>query len=136
MKRILLILLLCIPICLQAQKTVTTDQAKDYADKGTTVTVCGLVVGIHYADKSNGKPTFVNLDKSYPNQVFTILIWGEDLSKFPVQPSGWQGKKVCATGTVTQYRNIPEIVAKSPQQITFRGRKRAIIRENKCAQKP
>jgi hypothetical protein len=33
-------------------------------------------------DKQQGSPTFVNLDKPYPNQPFTILIWGKNLPKF------------------------------------------------------
>lgn len=73
-----------------------------------------------YAVGSRGTPTFLNLDKPYPNQVFTILIWGEDLAKFSPKPSAWEGKRVCATGAIASYRGSPEIVAKSPGQITVR----------------
>ncbi len=33
-------------------------------------------------DQAKGQPTFINLDGSYPNQVFTIVIWGENSHKF------------------------------------------------------
>jgi hypothetical protein len=35
-----------------------------------------------YAERTRGRPTFLNLDKPYPEQVFTILIWGESRAKF------------------------------------------------------
>ena len=66
---------------------------------------------------SRSSPTFVNLDKPYPNLVFTVLIWGEDLAKFNPGPFTWDGKRVCATGMITSYRGSPEIVVKSPAQI-------------------
>ncbi len=97
---------------------LTADQAKNHV--GENATVCGVVASTHYARGSRGNPTFVNLDKPYPNQVFTILIWGEDLAKFSPKPSTWDGKRVCVTGVITSYRGSPEIVAKTPEQITVR----------------
>src|SRR5215813_3853660 len=96
-------------------QTLTASQAKDHV--GEKATVCGVVASTRYAAQSKGAPTFVNLDKPYPNQVFTILIWGEDLPKFSTRPSGWEAKRVCATGAISSYRGIPEIVVKSPDQI-------------------
>jgi len=130
MKRIkaaLLAVIFFIPSFVQAStlgatvggKTLTASEAKDHV--GEKATVCGTVASARYAAQSKGEPTFVNLDKPYPNQVFTILIWGEDLPKFSLKPSTWQGKHVCATGTITSYRGVPEIVAKSPDQIAFPG---------------
>lgn len=96
---------------------LTAHQAKDHV--GEKATVCGNVAGVHTATTSKGSPTFINLDERYPRQVFTILIWGEDLNKFTPAPSGWDGKKVCATGTISSYRGVPEIVAKDAAQISF-----------------
>jgi DNA/RNA endonuclease YhcR with UshA esterase domain len=95
--------------------TLTADEAKNHI--GENATVCGVVVSTHSARGSKGSPTFVNLDKAYPSQAFTILIWGEDLPKFSPKPSMWEGKRVCATGSITSYRGSPEIVAKTPEQI-------------------
>jgi len=99
-----------------AANKLTADQAKNHI--GENATVCGTVASIHYAAGSRGAPTFVNLEKRYPNEIFTILIWGEDLAKFSTKPSTWDGKRVCATGTINSYRGTPEIVAKSQDQIT------------------
>lgn len=114
-----LLLLLCLLVGLKsatAWSSLTADQAKNHI--GENATVCGIVASSHYAGNSRGTPTFVNLEKPYPNQVFTILIWGEDLPKFSPRPNTWEGKRVCATGAITSYRGSPEIVAKSADQIT------------------
>jgi DNA/RNA endonuclease YhcR with UshA esterase domain len=112
----LLVLLLCVAWAVAAN-TLTSDQAKNHI--GENATVCGVVASTHYAAESRGAPTFVNLDKPYPNQVFTILIWGEDLAKFSPKPATWDGKRVCATGVITSYRGSPEIVVKAASQIVL-----------------
>ncbi len=114
---LLLYLALFAPLFVQAaDKTLTAAEAKDHV--GDRATVCGVAASIHYAAQSRGTPTFINLDKPYPDQVFTILIWGEDLAKFD-KPASWEGRRVCATGTITLYRGSPEIVAKSRNQIAI-----------------
>jgi hypothetical protein len=96
---------------------LTTSEAAKHV--GENATVCGAVAGVHTATSSKGSPTFVNLDKPFPNQLFTILIWGDDLSKFSPAPSSWDGKRVCATGKIALYRNAPEIVARDSGQIRY-----------------
>jgi hypothetical protein len=44
---------------------------------GQVVTVCGHVASARYASDSKGQPTFLNLDKPYPNHVFTAVNWGQ-----------------------------------------------------------
>ena len=97
--------------------TLTPSEAAKHV--GESATVCGVVASVHTATSSKGSPTFVNLDKAYPNQLFTILIWGDDLGKFSPAPSSWNAKQVCVAGTITLYRNSPEIVARDAGQISF-----------------
>lgn len=76
---------------------------------GQRETVCGEIAGEHTASSSRGTPTFINLDKPYPNQVFTILIWGDNragVGQFP------HSGRVCVTGTITEYESRPEIVVR------------------------
>jgi hypothetical protein len=118
MRRVLLCLLVSVlsrPIWAGSQ--LSPQEAKNHI--GETATVCGLVSGTHYAASSRGNPTFINVGAPYPNQPFTILIWGEDLPKFDPQPSTWDGKRVCASGTITAYRGRSEIVAKTAGQINI-----------------
>jgi DNA/RNA endonuclease YhcR with UshA esterase domain len=100
---------------LAAQKKLSASEAKDHI--GETATVCGSVVSARYAASTKGQPTFLNLDKPYPNQVFTILIWGSNRNKFGTPEAEYKGKHLCATGKITEYRGVPQIVADEPEQI-------------------
>jgi hypothetical protein len=80
--------------------------------------VCGTVAFTNFAIRSKGQPTYLNLDRPYPNQVFTILIWGSDRPKFGTPETTLLGKRVYATGAIKEYRGKPEIVATAPRQLT------------------
>jgi hypothetical protein len=65
------------PLCAD---DIPAAQASSHA--GETATVCGNVTGIHTAARSKGKPTFINFDKRYPNQDFTVMIWDDARAAF------------------------------------------------------
>lgn len=97
------------------QSSISAAEAKDHI--GERQTVCGQVVSTHYAARSHGKPTFINLDKPYPNQIFTVVIWGSDRAKFGDPEGMYQNKHICVTGTITDYKSVPETVAYEPSQV-------------------
>jgi DNA/RNA endonuclease YhcR with UshA esterase domain len=101
-----------------AQKTLTATEAKDHI--GEQGTVCGKVVSTRYAESSRGSPTFLNFDQPYPNQVFTLLIWGSDRSKFGDPETSYRGKRICVTGKLTSFKGVPEVVASEPAQIKMK----------------
>lgn len=84
---------------------------------GEKATVCGVVASAHYAANVNRQPTFINLDKPYPNPVFTILIWGDYRARFTTPPENWSGR-VCVTGVITAFHGKPEMKVVSPTQVT------------------
>jgi hypothetical protein len=97
----------CISISVLGQTISATEAAKHI---GAKETVCGAIASEHTASSSRGAPTFINLDKPYPHQIFTLLIWGDDqasVGKFP------RDGTVCATGVITEYRGSPEIVIRN-----------------------
>ena len=94
---------------------LTSAEAKNHIAERATV--CGNVVSAHYAARTKGNPTFLNLDEPYPKQIFTILIWGSDRAKFGDPENKYANKKVCVTGTIKDYRGVPEVVAEQPSQI-------------------
>jgi hypothetical protein len=98
-----------------AQKKYSASEAKEHF--GESATVCGEVVSTRFADSTKGQPTFLNLDKPYPNQIFTIVIWGNNRAKFGTPENDYKGKRVCASGKITAYSGLPEIVAEDPKQI-------------------
>jgi len=82
---------------------------------GEKATVCGKVASERTATRSRGEPTFINLDAPYPQQVFTILIWEENRQNVGTLPQ--EGSRVCATGTIQDYRGVPEIIVRSSVQL-------------------
>jgi len=94
---------------------ITAAEAKNHL--GETATVCGNVVSTHFAARTKGSPTFLNLDEPYPKQIFTILIWGSDRPKFGDPEVKYGNKNICVTGLIKDYRGVPEVVAEQPSQI-------------------
>ena len=95
--------------------TITAEQAKDHI--GETAKVCGQVVSARLAFRTRGQPTYLNLDKPYPHQVFTAIIWGLDRGKFGDPQQSYLNKHICVTGRITVYRGQPEMVLHNPKQI-------------------
>jgi endonuclease G len=60
-----------------------TLQAFDFIDTRKKVNVCGTVVSTF---KSNNNNVFVNLDKKFPNTVFTLTIWSRNEANFSYPP--------------------------------------------------
>ncbi len=85
---------------------------------GQQATVCGNVASTHFSSRSKGQPTFINLNRPYPSQIFTVLIWGSDRSSFSGAPENYyRDKRICVSGKIQQYRGTPEIIVKSANQI-------------------
>ncbi len=79
---------------------------------GKKRTVCGRVVTASYASSSRGRPTFLNLDVAYPNQIFTIVIWREWRGSYPSAPEKlFSGQFVCAKGMIASHNDVPQIEA-------------------------
>lgn len=116
MRKWIIAVALVTPLLVSAQKLyLSASDAKTHI--GETQTVCGKVVSTRYATNSKGQPTFLNLDEPYPKEIFTILIWGDNRSKFGKPETEYRDKNVCVTGKITSYRGTPEIVANDASQI-------------------
>ena len=85
-------------------QTISPSEASHHV--GERSTVCGHVAGEHTAANSRGAPTFINLGQAYPHPVFTAVVWQEHRASVGTLPTSGS---VCVTGTITEYRGIPEI---------------------------
>jgi len=90
--------------------------AKDYV--GKIATVCGKVTGTHVT--KSGK-ILINFGAEYPNELFTAIIMEEDTGRFTeYNPAEFPfDKRICVRGRIVDYKGKPEIVVKTPTQITF-----------------
>jgi micrococcal nuclease len=114
------IFLICARISIAQQEYINPIDAQKYI--GMEKTVCGTVASANYAIRSKGRPTFLNLDQPYPNQIFTVVIWGSDRNNFKNPPETFfRGKTICVTGIIESYHGKPEMVVHSPDQITVKS---------------
>jgi hypothetical protein len=106
-------------VCFSQGGYVSPTEAHKYI--GKVKTVCGKVTSATFAARTKGQPTFLNLDQPYPNQVFTIVIWGSDRKKFSNAPEVlFRDKVICVTGKIKAYRGKPEIIVDDPSQIVIK----------------
>ncbi len=84
-----------------------TVQAKRFAGRGKKVKVCGTVVSTRLSKKGN---LWMNLDKQFPNQIFSVYIRKKDLVNFSFQPEKeLLYKQVCFEGKVQDFNGTPTI---------------------------
>ena len=97
------------------RESFNTSQAKYDSGKNEEVAVCGTVVSTKKSSKGN---VFLNLDKSFPNQVFTVSIFKDRLIHFSYAPEEfWSGKTVCVTGKITDFNGVPSMVLENENGI-------------------
>lgn len=95
---------------------ITAAKASEYI--GTAAEVCGEVASADYLPQIGGKPTFLNLGKAHPNQLFTVVIWGRDRGKWTRPPEQqYNGRKICVSGIIETNEGTPQIIVDRPSQI-------------------
>ncbi|MCZ4409595.1 DNA/RNA non-specific endonuclease [Cryomorphaceae bacterium 1068] len=96
-----------------------TLQAYEFIDTKKKVEVCGTVVSTF---KSKNNNVFVNLDKKFPNTVFTLTIWTRNQANFSYAPENeFMGKKVCVKGEVTRRDGVMQMNLINEKQVVFPG---------------
>jgi len=100
------------------RNTFNTVQAQYYMGKNENIKVCGTVVSTKLSSKGN---IFLNLDKKFPHQIFTVSIFKDSSVNFSYEPHIWlDGKEVCVTGKVTDFNGTPTMNISSEKFINVR----------------
>ena len=101
-----------------ATPSISTVEAGEHI--GEYASVCGVVKSAAYLSRSKGQPTFLNLDRPYPDQPFTVVIWGTTRALFARSPESlFDGHRICVSGTIVMYKGKPQIVVDDPEQIAL-----------------
>jgi endonuclease G len=98
------------------RNTFNTQQAALYAGKRDEITVCGKVVSSKLSSKGN---IFLNLDKMFPNHIFTVTIFNQNVPNFSYQPHEFlKEKTICVRGIVTKDASgVPGIIIENESAI-------------------
>lgn len=82
-----------------------TVQAKRYMGNGEEIIVCGTVVSTRYSRSGN---LWLNIDKRFPNQIFSVFVRKKDLPNFSYDPKlVLENKQVCFTGEIENFSGTP-----------------------------
>jgi endonuclease G len=97
------------------KNTFNTVQAKLYADTGKKIAVRGTVVSTKMSSKGN---IFINLDKQFPNQIFSISIFKDKVVNFSYLPHEFlMGKQIEVTGKISMFNGVPSMTIDSEKAI-------------------
>jgi hypothetical protein len=97
-------------------RTIPASEASGHV--GEMAKVCGHVASAAFFASAKGRPTFINLDRPYPDQTFTVVIWESARARFDVPPERLvDGKTICVRGKIETYGGKPQIVVDDPEQI-------------------
>ena len=88
---------------------------------GNTVSVHGPVMAVTQKEGIRGNPTWIEVGAAYPTPSrLKVVIWIEDKPRFPmVLPGLLDGKNVCITGLVTDYKGVAQIVMRDAGQLSL-----------------
>ena len=87
---------------------------------GRVITVKGPVANTTFASWSTGSPTFLDIGVPYPDpRRVKVVIWIENRASFGRPERRYRGHTICVRGLVELYDDVPEIVARSSNQIAI-----------------
>lgn len=104
-------LLLC-AFASAAEPKIDASKASSYV--GESVKACGILAEINHLPNRH----YMNLDKNYPNQSLTVLLWHKDYIWFERRfgkIDNYVGNRFCVTGTIVSVQNRLQINLTNPQ---------------------
>ena len=106
---------IAIPLTQLPKGSVNTQRVNGIMNDGKKHTVCGKVVSTKKHKKGH---VFINLDKKFPNQVFSLSIFESNIKNFDYEPEEYLiNKEVCFTGRIGEYNNTPNMIIENSKQI-------------------
>lgn len=112
----ILIAVLLVSVASYTQTEIKLEDVSKHV--GESVKVCGKVFSGRYLEQSNGSPTLLNIGAAYPNQLLTIVIWGDVRKQFEKAPEEmFMDKDVCVVGKIELFRERPQVVVKDRGQV-------------------
>jgi DNA/RNA endonuclease YhcR with UshA esterase domain len=114
-----------LPLALSATKPpqqITAAEAKDH--DGEVVMVCGTAVDSKiskYAIPGHGKTVTFDLDQPEPNPLFYFVAFGSDAAKLKKLQETYQGQRVCVTGKITKFHDVPYVMVTEASQLKLQA---------------
>ena len=105
--------------------TFNTVVAKNQIKSGKTVTVIGTVVD---AKETKNGHLFFNLDKTYPNQIFSVMIMSKNIVNFSYNPlTEFMGKQITIKGKLTDFDGVPTMFLEKENAVEIQQEEKMIM---------
>ena len=92
-----------------------TVQARRHMGSNKEVTVCGTDVSSRYSRSGN---LWLNIDRQFPNQIFSVYIAKKDLVNFDYQADKMlENQKVCFEGKIQEINSTPTIKLRKEEKV-------------------
>jgi DNA/RNA endonuclease YhcR with UshA esterase domain len=117
MKPLFVFLLTLLSLASFGQKEISLEELAQHV--GDSVLIKGKIYGITYLEQSKNSPTFINVGGKYPNQLLTVVIWGDTRKKFDydLDKKELASGMATVTGKVEIFKGKPQIVIHDPNQV-------------------
>jgi endonuclease G len=97
------------------KNAINTYDVENFVGDAKIRTVCGTSVSIKKHQKGH---VFINLDKKFPNQIFSVSIFSSNLKNFSYEPDVYLvNKKVCFTGKINEHNGTPSMIIENEKSI-------------------
>ena len=107
--------LIAIPLSQLPNKAHNTNGVRAYINDGKKHTICGKVVSTKKHEKGH---VFINLDKKFPNQIFSISIFKASIQNFDYEPHIYlKDKNVCFTAKISEYKGTASMMIDNGKQV-------------------
>lgn len=101
------------------KNAINTNGVEAFINDGKKHTVCGKVVSTKKVKKGH---VFLNLDKKFPNQIFSVSIFESSIQNFDYEPEIYLiDQEVCFTGKIGDYKGTPSMVIENGKQVKLLG---------------
>ena len=114
MKIIIIVLLSLATFSSVAQKEIKIEDAKNHV--GDIVKICAKIYGGKFLEKDT--LTLLNAGGNYPDAPLTLVLRPNTRKEFETDPIlYYKGRQVCITGKIELFKNKPQIVITTKNQI-------------------
>jgi len=116
MKSIIILILCFLSVSSFAQTEIKLDDVQNHV--GDSVKLMAKIYSGKYLESAGNTPTFLNVGGKYPHEKLTLVIFGDVRRQFKNAPETfYEGRQEWITGKIELYKNRPQIIINSPDQI-------------------
>ena len=116
MKSIIILIICFLSVSSFAQTEIKLDDVQNHV--GDSVKLMAKIYSGKYLESAENTHTFLNVGGKYPHEKLTLVIFGDVRKQFKNAPETfYEGRQEWITGKIELYKNKPQIIINSPDQI-------------------